>query len=273
MKHLKMAAFGLVALSGNALAASGNDQTAQSIATNNAATAQQDVNSFELSSGFDYSVGKYGAALDTSVKSVPLEGKAQIGRLRIQAALPYVWIKGPGQVVGGVVVGSSNPVEVAERQGVGDLSLAGSYRAFDEHGALPMIELGGNIKLPTAKATIGTGQTDYGVNVALYKSVGSKVTLFGSVGYSWLGSPASYKLNNGVTAYGGVNVRPAPAFNVGASVSYREPVATGQQGQAAVSPYLTYRFNQHFGLTAYTQAGISDASPRVGAGLRLSVFR
>lgn len=273
MKSLKFAALGLVAFSGNAMAASGNDQSAGAIAANTDASAQQDVNSFELSTGFDYSVGKYGATVDTSVKDVPLEAKAQLGRLRLQASLPYVWIKGPGQIVGGVVVGSSSPTAVAERHGVGDLSLAAAYRLTNDHGALPMIELGGNVKLPTANTTIGTGKTDYGVNVALYKSVGPQVTLFGSVGYSWLGSPAAYQLKNGITAYGGLNIRPDPAVNLGASVAYREPVATGLQGQAVVSPYLTYRFSQHLGLTAYGTAGLNNASPRVGAGVRLTLFQ
>lgn len=273
MKSLKFAALGLVAFSGSAMAASGNDQSVGANAANADVTAQQDVNSFELSTGFDYSIGKYGAAVDTSVKDVPLEAKAQLGRLRLQASLPYVWIKGPGQIVGGVVVGSSTPGAVAERHGVGDLSLAGAYRLTNDRGALPMIELGGNVKLPTANTTIGTGETDYGVNVALYKSVGPQVTLFGSVGYSWLGSPAAYQLKNGITAYGGLNIRPDPAVNLGASVAYREPVATGLQGQAVVSPYLTYRFSKHLGFTAYGTAGLNDASPRVGAGVRLTLFQ
>ena len=273
MKFLQFAALGFVAFSGSAMAANGNDQSAGVTAANADAAAQQDVNSFELSTGFDYSVGKYGAAVDTSVKDVPIEAKAQLGRLRLQASLSYVWIKGPGQIVGGVVVGSNSPGAIAERHGVGDLSLAGAYRLTSDHGALPMIELGGNVKLPTANTTIGTGETDYGVNVALYKSLGPQLTLFGSVGYSWLGSPAAYQLKNGITAYGGLNIRPDPAVNLGASVAYREPVATGLQGQAIVSPYLTYRFSQHLGLTAYGLAGLNDASPRVGAGVRLTLFQ
>ena len=252
--------------------ANGSDQSSSAIAANNGSTAQADTNSFELSSGFDYSVGKYGALVDTSVKSVPIEAKAQLGRLRLQAALPYVWIKGPGQIVGGVVVGSSSPTAVAKRQGIGDLSLSAAYRLTNESGALPVIELGGNVKLPTADTTIGTGKTDYGVNVALYKSIGPQVTLFGSVGYSWLGSPATYRLKNGITAYGGLNIRPDPAINLGASVAYREPVATGLKGQAVVSPYMTYRFSQRLGFTAYGLAGLNNASPRVGGGVRLTLF-
>lgn len=277
MNSLKIAALGsalgIAAISTSAMAANDSDQSVGAVAASNVAAAQQDTNSFELSTGFDYSVGKYGAAVDTTVKDVPLEAKAQLGRLRLQASLPYVWITGPGQIVGGVVVGSSTPGAVAERHGIGDLNLGAAYRLTTEHGALPMIELGGNVKLPTANTTIGTGETDYGVNVALYKSVGPQITLFGSVGYSWLGSPAAYQLENGITAYGGLNVRPDPAVNVGASVSYREPVATGLQGQAVVSPYLTYRFSQRLGLTAYATAGLNDASPRVGAGVRLTLFQ
>lgn len=273
MKYLKFAALGLVAASGSAMAAGGSDQSASALAANGDAATQTDTDSFELSTGFDYSVGKYGAALDTSVKSVPIEAKAQLGRLRLQASLPYVWITGPGQIVGGVVVGSSSPTAVANRQGLGDLSLSGAYRLTNENGALPAIELGGNVKIATADTTIGTGETDYGVNVALYKSVGPQVTLFGSVGYSWLGSPSAYQLKNGITAYGGLNLRPDPAVNLGASVSYREPVAIGLKGQAVVSPYLTYRFSQHLGLTAYATAGLNDASPRVGAGVRLTLFQ
>ena len=273
MNYLKFAALGLVAFSGSAMAASGNDQSSSAIAANTDAAAQADTNSFELSTGFDYSVGKYGATLDTSIKSVPVEAKAQLGRLRLQASLPYVWITGPGQIVGGVVVGSSSPTAVAKRQGLGDLSLSGAYRLTNESGVLPIIELGGNVKLPTADASIGTGKTDYGVNVALYKSVGPQVTLFGSVGYSWLGSPAAYQLKDGITAYGGLNIRPDPAVNLGASVAYREPVATGLQGQAVVSPYMTYRFSQRLGLTAYATAGLNEASPRIGAGVRLTLFQ
>lgn len=273
MKYLKFAALGLVALGTGAFAASGTDQPDGAQAASNTAAAQQDINSFELSTGFDYSVGKYGAAVDTSVKDVPLEAKAQLGRLRLQASLPYVWIKGPGQIVGGVVVGSANPTAVAERQGIGDLTLSSAYRLTNESGALPMFELGGNVKIPTADQTIGTGKTDYGVNVAMYKSLGQQVTLFGSLGYSWLGSPAAYQLKDGITAYGGLNLRPAPAVNLGASVSYREPVATGIDGQAIVSPYLTYRVGKRLGLTAYGTAGLNQASPRVGAGLRLTLFQ
>jgi len=228
--------------------------------------------SFELASGVDYSAGHYGAATDTTVWSIPLDLKAQLGRLRLQASLPYEFISGPGQMVGGVIVSSPN-APVMSRNGIGDLSLAAAYLLTRENGLLPAIEIGGGAKIPTAKTTIGTGEADYSATASLYKTVAPGAMLFGSIGYSWLGSPAAYRLRNGLTASGGVNFRPADNQNYGVSVAYREPVAAGLKGQAVVSPYMTYRVSPLWGITLYGMGGLNDASPRIGAGLRLTVFQ
>lgn len=229
--------------------------------------------SFEAATGVDYSIGGYGAVTDTSVVSIPIDLKAQLGRLRLQASLPYVFLKGPGQLVGGVVVSDPNSTTSVKRDGIGDLNLSAAYMLNRESGALPAFELGGGVKLPTAKSTIGTGETDYSVTLSAYKSLTSEVMLFGSIGYSWLGSPAAYKLENGVVASGGLNLRPNENQNYGVSVSYREPVAAGLKGQAVVSPYMTLRATKTWGFTLYGMAGFNNASPRWGAGLRLSLFQ
>lgn len=229
--------------------------------------------SFELATGADYSAGHYGASADTTVWSIPVDLKAQIGRLRVQASLPYEFIDGPGQLVGGVIVASPDGTATTSRSGIGDLNLSAAYLLTRENGLLPSIEVGGGVKLPTAKTSIGTGETDYSANASIYKTVAQGVTLFGSVGYSWLGSPSAYRLKNGVTASGGVNFRPASDQNYGVSLAYRDPVAEGLKGQAVVSPYMTYRFSKPLGLTLYGMAGLNNASPRIGAGIRLTVFQ
>ncbi|WP_264423549.1 transporter [Novosphingobium sp. KCTC 2891] len=228
--------------------------------------------SLELATGADYSTGHYGASSDTTVWSIPVDLKAQLGRLRVQASLPYEFIDGPGQLVGGVIVSSPDGATTS-RSGIGDLNLSAAYLLTRENGLLPAIEFGGGVKLPTAKTTLGTGKTDYSVNASLYKTVAPGAMLFGSIGYSWLGSPAAYRLRNGLTASGGINFRPASNQNYGVSVAYREPVADGLKGQAVVSPYMTYRFSKLVGLTLYGVAGLNDASPRIGAGIRLTVFQ
>lgn len=233
---------------------------------------QVDTTEFEIAAGADYSIGKYGALVDTTVWSLPVDLKYRSGAFRVQASLPYVFIEGPGQVVGGVVVSDPASTSTVSRSGLGDLNLSAAVLLNQESGALPAFELGGGVKLPTAASDIGTGETDYSVTLSAYKSVGPQAMLFGSVGYSWLGSPATYQLEDGITATGGLNLRPDDRTNLGASVSYREPVALGLASQAVVSPYLTYRLTDRFGLTLYGMAGLNDASPRLGAGVRLSVF-
>ncbi|MDE2563330.1 MAG: transporter [Sphingomonadales bacterium] len=271
--------FALVALGGNAMAdttdASGSGQNAvQAPSTDVGRTGGLFAgSSFEIATGADYSAGHYGAAADTTVWSVPLDLKAQLGRLRLQASLPYEFIDGPGQLVGGVIVSAPGSTTTTARSGIGDLNLSGAFLLTRESGLLPSIEIGGGIKLPTAKTTIGTGEADYSVNASFYKTIATGTMLFGSVGYSWLGSPAAYQLENGLTASGGLNFRPASNQNYGVSLAYREPVAAGLKGQTVVSPYMTYRFSKLLGLTLYGMAGLNDASPRVGAGIRLTVFQ
>jgi hypothetical protein len=233
--------------------------------------AEVDTTEFEIATGADYSVGDYGAVDDTKVWSVPLDLKYTAGKFRVQASLPWVHIKGPGQIVGGVIVSAPGGV-LTSRSGLGDLNLSAAYALTSDEGATPMIELGGSVKAPTAKTTIGTGEFDYSATLSVYKTVVPKVMLFGTVGYSWLGSPAQYQLENGVAASGGLNFRPEDNQNYGISAAWREPVAVGLDGQAVISPYMTYRVSRRIGLTLYGMAGLNDASPRAGGGLRISVF-
>lgn len=231
-----------------------------------------DTTELEIATGADYSIGKYGALVDTKVWSFPVDLKYRTGNLRLQASLPWVVMNGPGQLVGGVIVSNPGSAATVKRSGLGDLNLTAGYMLNRESGALPAFELSGSAKLPTAKTTIGTGKTDFSAQLSAYKSLGSTAMLFGSVGYSWLGDPSAYQLENGITATAGLNLRPSETTNLGASFAYREPVAVGLKGQAVVSPYMTYRLNQRFGVTLYGMAGLNDASPRLGAGVRLSLF-
>lgn len=226
----------------------------------------------EMATGVDYSVGDYDQTSDTTVLSTPIIAKAYLGRLRLEGNISYLTIKGPGQVVGGVIVAPAANVTNTRRSGVGDVNLTAAYRLVDEAPTYPSLEINTDIKLATAKTTIGTGENDYGVGANLSKSVGSTLMVFGSLGYSWLGNPSDYALKDGAYASLGLNYSPQIQKNYGLTVSYREPVADGLDGQLMVSPYLTYRMAQSWGLTVYGASGLNSSSPRFGAGLRLSYF-
>lgn len=227
---------------------------------------------FEMTTGVDYSVGDYDQNSDTTVVSAPIIAKAYLGRLRLEGSLSYVTVKGPGQVVGGVIVTPSSNTTTTRRSGIGDVNLTAGYQLIEESPTYPSIEISTDIKLGTAKTTIGTGETDYGLSANLSKSVGSNLMVFGSLGYSWLGDPSDYDLKDGVIASLGLNYSPVLEQNYGLTASYREPVADGLDGQLMVSPYLTYRMADRWGLTLYGAGGLNSSSPRFGAGLRLSYF-
>ncbi len=95
--------------------------------------------------------------------------KRSLGVLRIQATLAREFIKGPGQLVGGVIVSSTGSTTTA-RSGIGDLNLSGAYLLTRENGAMPSIEVGGGGQavLPP-RPVLGTGEADYSVNASICK--------------------------------------------------------------------------------------------------------
>ena len=71
---------------------------------------------------------------------------------------------------------------------------------------------------------------------------------------------------------------PNPRLDVSAENFGQQRAFTGRdglpglEGQAVISPYMTYRVSRRIGLTLYGMAGLNDASPRAGGGLRISLF-
>ncbi len=225
---------------------------------------------WQADTGFDYSVGKYGGQSDTRVLSIPLDLTLQADRLRLQATLPYLDVRGPGVFAGGVVVGGNNAVTT--RTGLGDLNLGAAYLLTRDSTELPAIEIAGTVKVPTAGNNLGTGKFDYTAQANLYHSLTTRLMLFGSVGYQWLSSFRTYKLENGALASAGVNYKLADDTNVGVSASYREEYYPGLGKQFSMTPYALWDFDTHWRLSGYGIVGFTDASPRLGGGMRL-IFR
>jgi hypothetical protein len=225
--------------------------------------------SWQVDTGFDYSSGKYGTATNTDVLSVPLEGKLQLGRFRLEASLPYLNIHGPGVVADGIVTGGSG--SVTNRSGIGDLNVGAAVLA-NKDGDLPAVELEGIVKVPTAASGLGTGQTDYAIQANLYHYFTPNFGLFGSLGYQWLASFSTYQLKDGLFATLGANVRASDDVSVGVSASYRQEYYAGLGNAAGVSPYIMVNLAPGWRLSGYGSFGFDKASPDYDAGLRLMLF-
>jgi hypothetical protein len=238
------------------------------------ASAQSFINwpqavAWQIDTGLDYSSGKYGAPDDTSVLSVPLEGRVQFDRVRLEFSLPYLEEKGPGVLAGVVVVGSG---PVTMRSGIGDLNLGAAF-LLNKDGDLPAVELEGIVKAPTAGTGLGTGKVDYSVQANLYHSFTPRFMLFGSLGYQWLSDFSTIRLESGMTATGGVNYHVADAASIGLSAAFRQEYFAGLGNQVTVSPYVLWNLAPDWRVAGYGTFGAGKASPDYGFGFRLVYYR
>ncbi len=221
---------------------------------------------WEPSIGIDYSSGSYGAAEDTEVVYAPVGLRATSSRWRFDASVPWLRIDGPaGAVVGGVVIPGAGPV--ISRSGLGDLTLSATYQLVQPQAGRTQWELGAGVKLPTADEDLGTGETDYNVQVGVRQPLGDSFTLLGSLGYQWLGDPAAFELKDGPTAMVGLNYAAGSRANFGLQTTYRSAYLDGFDDQVIVNPYFRLDSESGWALTGYGTVGLTESAPDIGAGL------
>jgi hypothetical protein len=228
-------------------------------------------NQWDVASGFDYYTGKYGAASNTDVWSVPLGLRDQIDKFRVELTIPYLHVHGPGVLAGGVIVGGNNAITT--RSGLGDVNLGAAWVLHQDDQSLPGIELAGGIKLPTASAALGTQKFDYTIQANLNHSLSQTVMLFGSLGYQWLSDFRGFHLEDGVTATGGVNFKASDATSIGISANFRQTYYRTLDDQFTLTPYALWTFAPHWRVSGYGIAGFTNSSPDLGGGLRLIFFQ
>lgn len=249
-------------------------QDAASNAAKANAAAQDTGPKPEFSSGVTWLDGKYGQPTDTSILYAPFTAAYRSSMWKVDATLPYLDVRGPGNVVGAggtpTVVGSGS-TKVTDRAGLGDLTLGGSA-ILPKMAALPFLEFAARVKVPTAQHNLGTGQTDVSAQLNAYQVVSPLVTLLASAGYQWLGKSATYRLKDGALAMIGADFKAAKALDLGISGNYIGSVAHGMSDQVTVSPFLSWRADKHWGVTAYGLAGATRSSPDYGAGFQLTFY-
>jgi len=234
--------------------------------------------------GLDYVTGNYGAkcavslsltctTTGTTVFVLPATAWLQVMRLRLEATVPYVDIEGPGRFAGDLgvplIVAPANN-EPKHRSGLGDISVGAAYILLRENLIMPRIELAGTVKLPSAASGLGTGKTDYGAQVNLYRTLLPWLTSFGSVGYQWVGDLNTVKLHSGAEATAGMDVK-FLGMGGGALLDYRQSAWAGAPDYFALDPYITWRMMGVVGVSFYGSVGLTHSSPSQGFGVRFSL--
>jgi hypothetical protein len=229
----------------------------------------------QVSTGLDYSQGKYGSTVTTDQWTMPVVAKYEGTRWMVKASLPYVWIhnvnpnsRGENLPCGGAV---NTPNDV---DGIGDLVTSGSYSVVQSNGLI--VDVGGKIKFATGDKDkcLSTGKNDYSVFTDIAKQFGN-FTAFGGLGWTAKGDPefqgTTTNYRNPFYANIGGGYKLTSETTVGASYDFRQRLTATGHPISEMTLFLTHKFTPNLKVQGYAIKGFSDASPDFGVGGLVSV--
>jgi len=241
---------------------------------------------FSAGIGVDYSSGDYGSTTTTKILSVPVSAKYNTGDWTFKASLPWMRVEGDANVVPGLgAVPNSNPrgrgrgnggggtdpiaPTSGTTTGIGDLRLSATY-------AIPMegqwgVDLTGNVKIATADEDkgLGTGANDYGVAVDTYYDLNG-TTLFGGLGYTWLGESDFIDVDAVINGNLGVSWKAGEKSSIGLMYDYRQPASELSDDRSEITGFYSFPTSDTSKMQVYATKGLTDGSPDWGGGLNFT---
>lgn len=222
-----------------------------------------------LTTGFDYSTGKYGTTESTDILYIPVIGKYENGAWTFKLTVPYLKMTAPsgGTIVDGRPVSGGTGARVTE-SGMGDVVTSMGYLAADGRAGTLGVEFIGKVKFATADDTkgLGSGKNDYSVQTDLFRVVDS-LTWFGTLGYKELGDPPGTSLRDVWFASLGFSYKFSATVSVGSSFDFRQASTATGKDQEDLAIFASIKVAKDTKLQPYASKGFSDASPDWGVGL------
>lgn len=230
-----------------------------------------------LGAGVHSSTGDYGTGRDTEILAVPVTARWDRDRLTLRLTVPWVEISGAGTVVPGFgSVSNPSPSGRGRRgggaadssaSGLGDTTVAASW-ALLRNPAGWGLDVTGRAKLATADEDegLGTGEHDFGVFVDAFRTV-ERITWFGGIGHTWMGSSAQYPLRDAWSVNFGGSMRIDERDSAGLAFDARQAVSASSEPQREVTAFYGRRFDRRWSGQAYFLKGLADGSPDWGAGV------
>jgi hypothetical protein len=227
-----------------------------------------------VSTGADYSEGKYGGNVKSKQWTMPLVAKYETNNWMVKASMPYVRIKDVNPNARGESLPCGNAVNTpSDVNGWGDLVATGTYSVVQADGLI--IDLGAKVKFATGDEDkcLSSGKNDYSAFMDVAKQFGS-FTAFGGFGWTSKGDPKFL----GVTTdyrnpfFGSVGgaYKIGGATSVGGSYDYRQRLTSSGDPISELTLFLTHKYSPNLKIQGYAVAGLSNASPDFGAGALVS---
>jgi hypothetical protein len=228
-----------------------------------------------LSTGAYYSVGDYGQADDATVHYIPFSYQLGIANWQFEIGAPYLRLAGSGDILfnaGGVVGRSEFDIardSVAE-SGIGDVVLSATYQlpAFDANDFF--FDIGVDVKIPTAdeSRSLGTGATDYGLKLDVYKLFG-EITAFSTIEYKYRGRSSVFSdIESSFNLSLGFAYPINAAWSTGLIYDYRQAAVATFDDTHEVVPYVSWQQSQHWSWMSYLVKGFTEDSADVAVGVQ-----
>lgn len=228
--------------------------------------------------GVDHSTGTFGTGqrIDTSGASVGVRVKRK--RVGVFANLPVVRVDAPQNVVvaGGplglpILVDPTRPATRKQRSGLGDATVGASVQLLEPRRNRVALAVTTAAKLPTASAArgLGTGKADFSVGAEVARP--GKLTPFAGLGYTVVGQPAAYRLENVTTARGGVALRVGDVSEISLSYNHASRISATAGDRDQVAAGLETNLSPRLSLGVQGSAGVSRGAPDGSAGLQLGL--
>jgi outer membrane putative beta-barrel porin/alpha-amylase len=242
--------------------------------------------SWQVGGSAFFATGKYGTDTRTDTLYAPLSLRRMFEDGDLTLVLPYVTVTSNC----GVTVVSGEPLRTGglcprtasgtfparvTASGMGDVLLIGRYYLYteSEQGLFPSVMVSGRVKAPTADRDrgLGTGEWDEGVGLGLTKLLTDKFVGLADVGYTIIGDPDGFDLQNQWSYDVGLGYYFTP--RVLASVYYEEARALVERFQNPKDIFagLSWRVTQNFRLNAGFEKGLSNGAPEFGASVGASM--
>ncbi|MDD5295654.1 MAG: transporter [Rhodocyclaceae bacterium] len=242
------------------------------VATVFAPLTAQAAEGINLSTGFDYSSGKYGGSVPTEISSAFLTAKYEQGPLTLRLTVPYLEIRGPatGALGRDTVTIGPRAGDRGKVSGLGDLVAGVGYFAWQDAQSGLALDVGGKLKLPTADSAkgLGTGKSDESLLINVYKTSG-RTTLMAGAAYKWMGKPDGSNFRDVASAFVGVSHGLSDETSVGALVDLRQSVVSTLSDQREITLYVAHKLSRQWNAQAWLYAGTTTASPDAGGGASL----
>ena len=230
---------------------------------------------FSLSAGATYWTGDFGFPTRSHLFSAALSARYAAADIRVWATLPWMSVRSDATLFAGmdggpIFVSAATPPQGREREGLGDLTLGGTWTAVDGGLSAPTVDLTTRVKLPTASDSSGlsTGKTDVALSADVSMPVGGIIPYI-SGGYTFLGDPDGFDLRNPISAAAGFSapIGPREAGVLVLAYEYDRSSSAVFGDRHELFGALSFDVAQRINLTGYATVGLNEAAADTAVGL------